>query len=208
MQVWIPPQQKSTTHYVRWTTITSFVIFMLWLMSYFYDEYRQAEYARLSALKMVEEVHVKNTEIEANNAKADEHNNKTQKKVIKKKITIVDKGEPIGGGSAPQLPRTTPEEAVASIPGDPSVPKPAPLVISKPKEPKVIEVEEVIEVKPTPIQKESKIEIDAGILKVAMNNEASWMAIFKIIFTVLFTFFGIRLINFGFHKLENNMKPA
>ena len=55
----------------------------------------------------------------------------TEKKVVKKKIVIVDKDEPIGGGSAPQLPKHTSEEAVASIPEDHSVPKPAPVIIPK-----------------------------------------------------------------------------
>lgn len=219
MTIFVPSQQQSTTHYVRWITISSFVILMLWLASFFYDEYRQAEYARTSALKFVEEVQVKNAEIEAQNAKAEEHNNRVQKKVIKKKIVIQDKSEPVDSGhisKAPELPKTTPEEAVKSIPdmepiggGSPMPPPPKPVAILTPKtKQKTIEVEEVVEVKPTPIPKESKIEIDAGIVKVAMSNESSWMAIFKMIFTVLFTFFGIKLINFGFRRLEGEPKPA
>ena len=54
-----------------------------------------------------------------------------------------------------------------------------------------------------PVTVESKIEIDAGLIKIAMSDEASWMAIFKIVFTLLFTFFGVRAINFGFSRLEN-----
>jgi len=48
----------------------------------------------------------------------------------------------------------------------------------------------------------SRFEIDAGLVKIAMDNEASWTAIFKIVFTLLVTFFGVKLINFGFRKLE------
>lgn len=243
MTIWVPPQEKSTKQYVRWTTNLSFVIFMLWLVSFFYDEYSTAERVRVSALKTIEEVNVKNAEIEEHNNKVEEHNKNLKERVIKKKIQvpIVEKSEPIGGGSAPkapELPSTTSEQAIKSIPDSnepiaggspmPPPPRPAPLTLPAqktcsdlkeamrtgcyyvpPTKPRVVEIE--VEEKippPPPIEKQSKIEIDAGIVKVAMSNEASWMAIMKMIFTVLFTFFGIRLINFGFKKLEGEPKPA
>lgn len=52
--------------------------------------------------------------------------------------------------------------------------------------------------------KDSKIEIDAGLVKIAMSNEASWTAIIKMVSTVLFTFFGIKLINLVFRRLDTN----
>ena len=48
----------------------------------------------------------------------------------------------------------------------------------------------------------SHMELDAGLVKIAMDNEPSWMAIFKMIFTLLFTFFGVKAINFGFAKFS------
>lgn len=183
MTIFIPPQQKSTTHYVRWTTITAFVICMLWLASYFFQEYQQIQHNRVAALKAINDIEEFNLKIEQHNAKADEHNSKikevekeikqSKKKVIIREKRIIDTDEPTGGG-----------EKIA-IPVEPPPPK-----------------------LPPPIEKQSKIEIDAGLVKVAMSNEASWMAIFKIVFTVLATFFGIKLINFGFRKLENEPKPA
>lgn len=55
---------------------------------------------------------------------------------------------------------------------------------------------------PVPVPSRSKIEIDAGLIKIAMENEASWNAIFKIIFSLLFTFLGVKLINHTFKRLE------
>ena len=57
---------------------------------------------------------------------------------------------------------------------------------------------------PPPLQQSypSRIEVDLGLVKVAMNNEESWSAIFKMIALVLLTFFGVRLINFGFKRFE------
>lgn len=57
---------------------------------------------------------------------------------------------------------------------------------------------------PPPVAQPSdtKIEIDAGIIKVIMDNESSWAAIYKMLVTILGTFFGIRLINFAFKKLD------
>ena len=180
IKVWVPPQQKSTTHYVRWTTITAFVICMLWLASYFYDEYQQVQNNKVAALKTINDIEEFNLKVDEHNSKADDHNSKikqetkrVKKNVIIREKRIIDTDDPTAGG-----------EKIA-IPVEPPAPK-----------------------LPPPIEKQSKIEIDAGLVKVAMSNEASWMAIFKIVFTVLFTFFGIRLINFGFKKLENEPKPA
>ena len=148
MSTFVPNQLKTTKEYVRWTTITAFVITMLWAVSFFYQEYQQAEQRKQEAKLAI--------------AKLEE----AAKTVTPKPPLTV---EPIGGGAPmpppPQIPKTTPKETVESVPN-------------------------------------SRFEIDAGLVKIAMDNEASWTAIFKIVFTLLVTFFGIKLINFTFKKLE------
>ena len=164
MSIWIPPQEKSTKDYIRWTTISTFIVLMLWMISFFYDEYQHAENRK-------KEAKVKIAQIEEHNAKVDSQP-KEVKKPPEKIIRYVEKstdGEPTGGG-----------EKIAT-----PIERPVP-----------------------PPPKDSKIEIDAGLVKVAMSNEASWSAIMKIIFTILGTFFGIRLINYGFKRLEGEPKPA
>ena len=179
MAIWIPPQQYELKKQLRWATVSAFVVAMAWLMSFFYDEYQAAEKRKVEAQQKITEIHEYNQKVEA------------QEKALaapppeskKQRIIIRDKSteEPTGGAPPPpELPRATPAEAVKSIPGLPKVGSSG----------------------------DSKIEIDAGLIKVAMSNEASWMAILKIVFTVLGTFFGIRLINFGFKKLEGEPKPA
>lgn len=166
MNTWVPPQLKSGKEYVRFVTISSFVVFMLWLVSLFYDEYNEAKANKKHA--------------ETNIAIIQENTQSVPPPPPGNPVKITGMNEPIGGGAAPPPPppqaptpsRASPKEAIDSIPN--------------------IKVE----------GSDSKIEIDAWIVKVAMSNEASWMAIMKMIFTVLFTFFGIRLINFGFKKLE------
>lgn len=157
MSTFVPHQLKTTKEYVRWTTITAFVITMLWAVSFFYQEYQQAEQRKQEAKLAI--------------AKLEE----AAKTVTPKPPLSV---EPIGGGAPlpppPQLPKTTPKETVDSIPND-------------------------IKIESSP---NSRFEIDAGLVKIAMDNEASWTAIFKIVFTLLVTFFGVKLINFGFRKLE------
>jgi hypothetical protein len=51
-------------------------------------------------------------------------------------------------------------------------------------------------------QNQDNMEIDAWGLKVSMPDDESWMAIIKMVATVLVTFFGIRLINFTFERLK------
>ena len=184
MTIWIPPQQKTITTYMKWSTITAFVILMLMAISYFYDEYQDAEAKKQHAKETIVKIEEHNKSVDAQSAKAIQEP-KTEKKV-QKKVIIVERSveEPTGGSPPmpppPELPKTTPEQAVKSIPELPKVES----------------------------NSDSKIEIDAWLVKVAMSNESSWMAIFKMIFTVLFTFFGIKLINFGFKKLEGEPKPA
>lgn len=148
MSTFVPYQLKTTKEYVRWTTITAFVITMLWAVSFFYQEYHQAEQRKQEAKLAIAKL---------------EEAAKTAAPTPPLSV------EPIGGGAPmpppPQLPKTTPKETVESVPN-------------------------------------SRFEIDAGLVKIAMDNEASWTAIFKIVFTLLVTFFGVKLINFGFRKLE------
>ena len=155
MSIFVPAQQKTLKEYVRLTTVSAFVIVMLWLMSVFYTEYHDAETKRAEAKITIAKI---------------EEAAKSKDSMPKPPLQI----EPIGGSALPppppQLPKTTPNETVESVPN-------------------------------------SRFEIDAGLVKIAMDNEASWSAIFKIIFTLLFTFFGIRLINFGFKRLEGTV-PA
>lgn len=40
--IWIPPQQEQLRRYLRWSTISSFVIVMLGLVSVFVDEFSQS----------------------------------------------------------------------------------------------------------------------------------------------------------------------
>lgn len=54
----------------------------------------------------------------------------------------------------------------------------------------------------------SKIEIEIFGAKFAMSNEASWAAVAKIIVTILATFFGLRLINYVFRRLEGPQPAA
>ena len=49
MSTFVPHQLKTTKDYVRWTTITAFVTAMLWAVSFFYDEYKQAEHKKQEA---------------------------------------------------------------------------------------------------------------------------------------------------------------
>ena len=158
MSTFVPQQLKTTKDYVRWTTITAFVTAMLWAVSFFYDEYKQAEHKKQEAKIAV--------------AKLEEA---AKTNTVKPPFSI----EPIGGGPVPMPPppQTTPKQAADSVPSTD------------------IKVE----------SNNSKFEIDAGLVKIAMENEASWTAIFKMVFSLLFTFFGIKLINFGFRKLERTM---
>lgn len=154
MSIFVPPQQKTLKEYVRRTTISAFVIVMLWLISLFYTEYHEAETKRAEAKIAIAKL---------------EEAAKSKDSTPKPPLQI----EPIGGGAPPpppppQLPNTTPKETVESVPN-------------------------------------SRFEIDAGLVKIAMDNEASWSAIFKIVFTLLFTFFGVKLINFGFKRLEGTV---
>lgn len=153
MSIFVPPQQKTLKEYVRRTTVSAFVIVMLWCISLFYDEYQQAEARRRDAKFTIAKL---------------EEAAKSKDSKPKPPLQI----EPIGGGAPPppppQLPNTTPKETVESVPN-------------------------------------SRFEIDAGLVKIAMDNEASWSAIFKIVFTLLFTFFGVKLINFGFKRLEGTV---
>ena len=149
MSTFVPNQLKTTKEYVRWTTITAFVITMLWAVSFFYQEYQQAEQRKQEAKLAI--------------AKLEEA---AKTATPKPPLSI----EPIGGGVPMPPPplKTTPKETVESVPN-------------------------------------SRFEIDAGLVKIAMDNEASWTAIFKIVFTLLVTFFGVKLINFGFRKLEGSV---
>jgi hypothetical protein len=153
MSIFVPLQQKTLKEYVRRTTISAFVIIMLWLTSLFYAEYHEAETKRTEAKIAIAKI---------------EESAKSKDTASKPPLQI----EPIGGGPLPppppQLPKTTPKETVESVPN-------------------------------------SRFEIDAGLVKIAMDNEASWSAIFKIVFTLLFTFFGVKLINFGFKRLEGTV---
>ena len=88
--------------------------------------------------------------------------------------------------------------------GGPMPPPPQPEAVPRKK---TVVIEETVK-EPIPVEKESRIEIDAGIVKIAMDNEAHWSAIFKMVFTLLSTFFGIKLINFGFRKLEQTPAVA
>lgn len=163
MSIFVPPQQKTLKEYVRRTTISAFVIVMLWLTSLFYAEYHEAETKRAEAKITIAKL---------------EEAAKSRDSAPKPPLQI----EPIGGGAPPppppQLPKTTPKEAIESVPN-------------------------VTDIK-TETQN-SRFEIDAGLVKIAMDNEASWSAIFKIVFTLLFTFFGVKLINFGFKRLEGTV---
>lgn len=153
MSKFVPNQQKTIKEYVRRTTISAFVIVMLWLTSLFYTEYHEAETKRAEAKITIAKI---------------EEAAKSNDSKPKPPLQI----EPIGGSAPPppppHLPNTTPKETVESVPN-------------------------------------SRFEIDAGLVKIAMDNEASWSAIFKIVFTLLFTFFGVKLINFGFKRLEGTV---
>ena len=163
MSTFIPHQQKTIKDYVRWTTITAFVLVMLWCVSFFYEEYQQAKHNQQLAKTQIEKI---------------EQANKAAGQTAKTPPI----SEPTGGGPMPpppppQLPKTTPKEAVDSVPGAGTKTE----------------------------AQNSRFEIDAGLVKIAMDNEASWAAIFKIVFTLLFTFFGIKAINFGFKRLEGTV---
>lgn len=158
-RIFIPREEKSTKEYVRYTTITTFVSFMLYACGYFYEEYNLAETNKKVAAAKIEEIKDLNLKLEQNQ----------QREIIR------DRNKSIK-------------------------PSPSP----SPNKPKHVEKNIVEE----PKIKDSKIEIDAILVKVAMSNEASWNAILKMIATVLGTFFGIKLINLLFRKLEADPKPA
>ena len=148
--IWIPPQQAETRKYLRWCTVTAFVIVMLGIVSVFVDEWSTSNDLQQRARKELEQA--------AEAARAAEAQRQAQ---------------------AVRKPTEPPRS---------SAPMPPPLPDVK------------VEASPT------HIEIDAKLLRVVMDNEASWMAIVKIVVTILATFFGIRLINFGFARLEPSTK--
>lgn len=218
--VWIPPQQQQTKEYVRWTSISAFAIFMLWLVSLFYDEYRGATLLQSAANQAL-------AQIEEHNKKVDE----LEKQVITKQIKIKHRTVTLPNGTRlctdpaegartgckivtdDEIERIISrktiyaykDKAVSDEPTGGSAPKP---VATDTDQPKVTERVVTKTITEKPEIKDSKIEIDAGLVKIAMSNEASWTAIFKIVFTLLFTFFGVKLINFGFRKLEGPAVPA
>lgn len=150
--IWIPPQQESLRRYLRWTTVTAFVIVMLAVISMFVDEFVQSNRHQAQAKSEIARL-----EQAARAARAAHEQQQAQAARQRS-----DRPQ----GSAPPPP--PPEIKVEAGP--------------------------------------SHIEIDAKLLRVVMDNEASWMAIMKIVVTILATFFGIRLINFVFARLDPDVK--
>lgn len=160
----IRPKLESKKDYAHWVTIGSFVVFMLWLISLFVDEYHLAGKIKQEAKNILAQVEEHNARVDASAEKSTQQN---QKIIIKKDLP----------------PRSATPGAATEV------------------------LKSVIEDDDVKLEG-SKIEIDAWIVKVAMSNEASWTAIFKIIATVLSTFFGVRLINFLFKRLEAEPRAA
>lgn len=175
MNIFIPKEEKTTKEYVRWTTITAFVVLMAWVVSLFHDEYRLAESQKEEAKQTIAKIEEYNARVEQA-AKAPPPPQPVESHKKAKKSGRKHNNEPMGGGP-PELPKATPEEAVASVPS-------------------------------VPVERDSKIEIDAILVKFAMSNEASWAAIIKMVAAVLSTIFGIKLINLVFRVLDNKLKPV
>ena len=129
-----------------YSVIAIFVILMLSLTSYFYNEYIEAEYTQKRAQAEVDKIKEFNIKADSDEEARIKYAQKQQSKIVNGKI-VLDKE---------------------------------------------IKVE----------SSNSHMELDAGLVKIAMDNEPSWMAIFKMIFTLLFTFFGVKAINFGFAKFS------
>lgn len=224
MTIWIPPEQKTVTSYMRWSTITTFIILMLVGIGYFIDEYQKAEAKKQDAKLTIAKIEEHNAKVEAQ-----------QKQVVTKEIKTKHKTVTMPDGSklctdpdeaAKTGCRLVTNEDIEKILNRKTVysyidkkkdddaeptggsPPPAPVAIVTEPKPKVVTKEVVKTVTVQPEVKDTKIEIDAGLVKIAMSNEASWNAIFKMLFTLLGSFFGIKLINFGFRKLEAEPKPA
>lgn len=162
MKIWIPPEQTTLKEYVRYTTISSFVIAMLVLISFFVDEYNQAQNTRNEAFRMVIET-------------IDEHNKKienTKEIALSPPPLVASKKK--GRSNSGDLPEKT-----------------APIVLDD-----------------LPKMGTGKIEIDAGVIKMSMDDNASWNAIIKIMSAMLGTFFGVKLINHVFRRLEREPAPA
>ena len=194
MSIWIPTPSTAARDYIRWTTVTAFVIGMLWLTSLFFEEYHTAVRMQNGALHEINRIQEHNQGVDARNAKleAQPPQYKIQKRTREIEIPVIEKRteDPV---SKPNF--DSPDVVAGGVPMPPP-PQPAPVPRKK-----TVVIEETIK-EPIPVEKESRIEIDAGIVKIAMSNEAHWSAIFKMVFTLLSTFFGIKLINFGFRKLE------
>ena len=222
--VWIPPQQQSTREYVRWATISSFVIAMLYTGSVFYDEYKTAQAAKATAIETIAKIQDHNKKVDADNSRPPETK---QVRITKRHrtLTLVDGNkictDPAEGAKTGCKIVTDAEmdkyielerqQAQAMRPpppqsSDPSTPKPAIVAAGGPK----LEEKTVTETKTVAVEqpKASKIEIDAKLIKMVMDGEASWSAIIKMIVTVLTTFFGVRLINFVFSRLEQTKATA
>lgn len=217
--VWIPPQEKTTKDYTRLATIIAYTICMIWLVGFFYDEYKSIELEKIEAKAKI-------AKIEEHNKKVDEQSKQVITKEIKVKhktvtlpdgtklCTDIDEGAKTGCKivSHEEIEKIVKQTQTIMYRDKEASSEPTggspPVAVATPVAPKVVEkvVTKTITVEPE--VKDSKIEIDAGLVKVVMSNESSWMAIMKIMFTVLGTYLGIRLINFGFKKLEGEPKPA
>lgn len=123
---------------------------MLFLVTFFYKEYEQAENTKKSAQVEIAKIKEFNTKADADEEARIKYGSKQREKIVDGKI-VLDKEFKVESSN-------------------------------------------------------TRMELDAGLVKIAMDNEPSWMAIFKMIFSLLFTFFGVKAINFGFAKLENNTK--
>lgn len=215
MKIWIPSQEQSSKHYFRLGAITSFITIMMWTGSFFYDEYKEAEVKK-------KEAQLKIAQIEEHNIKVDQQEPTKAKQIKIKHRTLAlpdgtkictdpDEAAKTGCRFVDNAEFDKILKAVNSKPklvmreksADPEGGSPPPVAVAAPEPSKLTE-KEVIKTIPAEPVKDSKIEIDAGLVKFAMSNEASWTAIIKMVSTVLFTFFGIKLINLVFRRLDTN----
>lgn len=188
-------------------------------IAYFYDEYRKAEIKKAEAKVAIQKIELHNAKVDAQKQAVITKEIKTKHKTVTmpdgtKLCTDPDEAVKTGckivtNQDIEKIINAKPTYRYVEKNNDEPTggsPPPAPVALSS--QPKVVTKEVTKTITVQPEVKDSKIEIDAGLVKVAMSNEASWNAILKMMFTVLGTFFGIKLINLIFKKLDPEPKPA
>ena len=93
MSIWIPTPSTAARDYIRWTTVTAFVVGMLWLTSLFFDEYNTAVRMQNGALHEIAKIEEHNQGVDARNAELATRppQYKIQKRTREIEIPVIEK---------------------------------------------------------------------------------------------------------------------